>query len=404
MRRYLPALLVALACRTAVARPDTPPAPWSPDMQAVADGSTHFAFDLFARLGREVGNSFVSPYSLHAALAMAADGANGPTRDQMVKALHLPAERGKALSAGDLARYYGRPGRPYELAVANALWGQKGFPWKPAFVARQKARFGAELSEVDFAGNPADARRQINAWASERTRGKIPEALAPDDITTRTRTALVNAVYFKSDWKTKFNKAATADAPFHLADGSKVVAPLMHQQSEFRYAAADGVQVLELLYKGGDLAMAVILPAKSDGLSAVEKTLRAEIVAKWLKAARERPVRAWLPRFRVEAGSSLGDALIGLGMTAAFDDMAADFSGLADKPTVLSKVVQRGFVDVNEEGTEAAVVSGGFASDAPSPVPEPPVDFRADRPFLYLIRDMQHGTVLFMGRMANPKR
>src|SRR5262249_12627448 len=127
MRRYLPALLTVLACGAAAARPDAPPAPWSPDMQAVADGGAGFAYALFARVGSKSENSFVSPYSLHAALAMAADGANGPTRDQMVKALHLPAGRDKALSAGDLARHYARPGRPYELAVANALWGQKGF-------------------------------------------------------------------------------------------------------------------------------------------------------------------------------------------------------------------------------------------------------------------------------------
>jgi serpin B len=157
--------------------------------------------------------------------------------------------------------------------------------------------------------------------------------------------------------------------------------------------------VLEMPYKGGDLAMVVVLPAAPDGLPAVEQRLTPEALGKWLAADRGRPVEVWLPRFRIEAGSSLGDALQGLGMATAFDPQVADCSGLAGEGVSLSRVAHRAFVDVDEEGTEAAAVTG-FVGDLPGPVP---VDFRADRPFLFLIRDVKYGTILFMGRLTNPK-
>jgi serine protease inhibitor len=320
----------------------------------------------------------------------------------MTKVLHLPADRAKALAAGDLGRFYARPGRPYELAVANAIWGQKGFPWRPEFLTRQKRRFGAGLEEADFAADPEAARRRINAWAAEQTRGKVPSIFGPGDITPLTRMVLANAIYFKSDWYAKFDKAATADAPFHLADGGRATAPLMFQQAEFRYGEGDGFQVVELPYKGGDLAMVVVLPRKPDGLPAVEKQATPEALTKWLAAGHDRPVNVWLPRFRVEAGFSLGDTLRDLGMAAALDPQAADFSGLAGERVALARVVHRAFVEVNEEGTVAAAV-GGIGGNLPAPVPPPPVDFRADRPFLFLIRDVRHGTILFLGRLTNPE-
>ncbi|HTK73708.1 MAG TPA: serpin family protein [Gemmataceae bacterium] len=375
---------------------------WSADLQAVANANNRFAFDLYAGLRAGSGNLFFSPYSIHAALAMTADGANGVTRDEMIRVLHLPNDRAKALAAGDLGRLYARPGRPYELAVANALWGQKGIPWRPGAAARLVNRFGANLNDADFASDPEAARRRINAWAADRTRGKVQTVLGPGDVTPLTRLVLANAIYFKSDWDTKFNKAATADAPFHLADGERAMTPLMHQESEFRYAEGDGYQVLELSYKGGDLGMDIVLPRKPDGLPAIEKQVSADVLAKWLAAGRDRPVRVWLPRFRIEAASSPADALRGLGMKAAFDPQAADFSGLVGERLSLTRVAHRAFVEVTEEGTVAAAVSG-IGGNLPAPVPPPPVDFRADRPFLFLIRDLKHGTILFLGRLTNPK-
>jgi serpin B len=368
-------------------------------VQAVADANNRFALDLYARLRAGPGNLFFSPYSVHAALAMTADGANGATRDQMAKVLHLPADRDKGLAAGDLARFYARPGRPYELAVANSLWGQKGFPWRPESLARLKGRFGAGLQEADFAADPESARRRINSWVSEQTRGKMTDVFGPGDVSPLTRMVLANAIYFKSDWQWKFAKAATADAPFLLADGGRVTAPLMHTEAEFRYVNVDGVQVLEMPYKGGDLAMVIVLPAKPDGLPAVEQRLTPEVLGKWLATAGSRSVEVWLPRFRVEARFSLGETLQGLGMAAPFDPQKADFSRLAAEGVSLARVAHKAFVDVNEEGTEAGAVTG-IGGNLPGPVP---IDFRADRPFLFLIRDVKHGTILFMGRLTNPK-
>lgn len=376
----------------------SPPPPWTAEMQTVADGNNRFACDLYGKLReQEKGNVFFSPYSAHSALAMTATGAKGATRDQMVKVLHLPADRDKSLVAGDVGRFYAHPRQDYALSVANALWGQKGFPWRAEFLTVQKDRFGAGFQEADFQANPDAERQRINRWVEDQTRDRIKELILPNVVTRDTRMVLANAIYFKGQWLKQFDPKATQDAPFHLADGGTVSVPIMSAKLKCRHSSLEGLKVLELLYKGGELAMVVLLPDKPNGLPDLERQLTADTFEKWLAKLHETEIQVSLPRFRFEQRFSLNDPLIALGMTDAFGP--ADFSGMAtSSPGSITAVVHKAFVDVNEEGTEAAAATAVVVKEvSASP------SFRADHPFLFLVRDVKHGTILFMGRVMNPK-
>ncbi|MBN9520769.1 serpin family protein [bacterium] len=389
--------------------PGPPPVEWSAEMQAVADGNNWFALDLYAKLRGMKGNLFFSPYSAHTALAMTAAGAKGATRDQTVTVLHLPAEEQKAGASGDLGRFYAHPREDYELSVANALWGQKGYPWRPEFLDLQRTRFGAGFREADFATDPEAERKRINGWVEEQTRDRIKELLRERLITNRHRMVLVNAVYFKGAWKDQFDPKQTRPLPFTQADGTKTPVPMMHREGGFRHYVeprTDGkwgaeFQVAELPYKGGELSMVVLLPGTHDGLPALEAKLTADALAGWLAKAKDAgEADLDLPKFRIETDAMmLKDPLQQLGMVAAFDPFAADFTGLhtGGEQLFVDFVVQKAFVDVNEEGTEAAAATAvGVRGDSARR------GFQADHPFLFLIRDTQRGTILFLGRVEKP--
>jgi serpin B len=407
MRRIgvlLPALLAG--CGAAPGEPPAgPPPAWSPGMQAAAEGVNRFTFDLYARVRERPGSQFVSPFSVSTAFAMLADGANGPTRDELVKAFHFPAD---LPAVGDLGRFYAAGGRPYELSVANALWGQRGYPWRPEFLARQRERYGAGLTDHDLRTDWEGGRAAVNKWVERRTKDRIKDLMPPGSMNKKTRLVLANAIYFKGDWQDEFKKAATSDQPFTTADGSKAPVPLMHRSGGYKHAQHDGFQVLELPYKGGELAMDVILPADHTSLPAVEAKLT-EAPAWLAKLTPASDVRVWLPRFKLEDKFDLPDMLKAMGVRLAFDDERADLLGLVTHipdgfNLYVSAAHHKAFVEVNEQGTEAAAATGvavAVATSAPVNPPKP-ILFRADRPFLFLIRDVQHGTVLFVGRYAGP--
>lgn len=406
-------LLVVAGCEPAGsgsgAHTDAGPPPgaiaWSADMQPIADANNRFALDLYARLReQEKGNVFFSPYSVHTALAMTSTGATGDTRAEMAKVLHLPADADKALAAGDLGRFYAGGSKQYELAVANALWGQAGWPWRADFKGVLADRFGAGFREADFKADPQGQRKQINAWVSEKTRTRIPELLAPDNVSDATRVVLVNAIYFKGDWAHAFKRPETKDAPFRLAAGGTAQVPLMHTNLDCPYAEIPGGQLVRLPYKGGELEMVVLLPKEPTGLPALEASLTAESLTKWVGGSGTRRVNLYLPRFTTKQRFDLEGVLRKMGMGLPF--AGGDFGGMVEPgPGVegvrISKVVHEAFVAVNEEGTEAAAATA-VVGNAPSPAPPQPVVFRADRPFVYLIRDARHGTVLFLGRVEKP--
>ncbi len=379
----------------------------SADVKPIVTGNTAFALDLYGKLRTQEGNLFLSPYSISTALAMTYGGARGDTEKQMAATLRftVPQEQLHLGFAALQSRLNAvQQKSKIKLAVANSLWPQKGYEFLPDFVALCRDRYEAKPTAVDYAGATEAARKQINDWVEAKTNRKIQELFKPGVLDAQTRLVLANAIYFKGDWATPFDKQFTQELPFFLANGKQVTAPLMTRQAHFGYAATADLQVLDLPYAGNALSMAILLPAKADGLAALEAQLTVAKLDGWLKALRNREVNVVLPKFKTTAEFSLGATLQSLGMRDAFAAGQADFSGMTGKKDLfISAVVHKAFVEVNEEGTEAAAATGvGMALTAAMPQ-EPPV-FRADHPFLFLIRDNQTGSILFLGRVVDPTK
>jgi serpin B len=376
------------------------------DVASVVEGNNAFAFDLYAKLKGEKGNIIYSPYSISTALAMTYAGARGETAAEVRKTLRFAFGQEKLHPAmadlvDDLNSRGGDEGEgAYELVVANRLWGQAGYRFLAPFLGLNKAYYGAGLEQVDFARATERARKTINAWVEDRTREKIKELLKPGVLTPLTRLVLTNAIYFKGNWASEFKKERTSDAPFHVTPERTVNVPTMRQTAKFGYTDTPGLQVLEMPYVGGELSMVVLLPKKADGLAEFEATLSAAQLKTWVSRLRTRKVAVFLPKFKLEFGIGLAKTLAAMGMPRAFDDRRADFSGMdGTRELYISAVIHKAFVDVNEEGTEAAAATAvviGKRSVSRLPV------FRADRPFVFLIRDRVTGSVLFIGRVTDP--
>jgi serine protease inhibitor len=381
------------------------------DMDKLAADNNAFAFDLYGTLRTHEGNLFLSPASISTALAMTYAGADGETEKQMAKAMHFTLPEGKlhAAFASVLDELNGRRKdanqRGYQLSMANALWGQQGYAWKQEFLKVARDSYGAGLREVDFAKAAEQARQTINTWVEKQTNDKIKELLKPGILNSMTRLVLTNAIYFKGDWATQFDKKATFDQDWHATADKKVKAPMMHRTGEFRLYEDQELQVLDLPYKGKELSMFVILPRKVDGLADVEKTVTAEKLAGWAKDMRSHDrVEVTVPKFKTTAEFLLNDELKKLGMTDAFGSEAnfARMNG-KERDLLIAAIVHKAFVDVNEEGTEAAAATGAVVATRAAPIKQHPV-FRADHPFLFLIRDNRSGGVLFLGRLADPTK
>lgn len=296
-----------------------------------------------------------------------------------------------------------RSGRgQYELRVANALWGQQDYEFLPSFAKLVEDRYGGHLERVNFVKAAEKARRTINAWVQKQTNGKIKDLIGQGVLDSMTRLVLTNAVYFKGDWATQFKKDRTRDEPFILLDGGKVQVPMMNQKATFGYAETDTLQVLEMPYVGQELSMVILLPKEPAGIGELEKALTAQNVSKLLSTVHRQEVIVTVPKFKMTQKFDLGAVLQSMGMTDAFSSQA-DFSGMTGRRDLfISAVVHQAYVDVNEEGTEAAAATGvtmKLTSMAPGEVPI----FRADHPFIFLIRDANSGGILFLGRTMNPK-
>ena len=378
------------------------------DNAAIVRGDNQFAVDLYAQLDREQPgkNLFFSPTSISLALAMTAAGARGPTQAEMAKVLHLDADLAQAHAHyHQLLEQWNAVGekRAYQLRVANRLWGQKGYPIRPEFLALTRQQYGAEMLLVDFAQAEA-ASREINQWVEQQTNGKIKDLIPPGSLDALTRLVLTNAVYFKGDWVQPFDKQNTREEDFAVSAQEKVKVPLMHQQTKMGYAEEETFQVLELPYAGRELSMVVLLPKKVDGLPELEKAITVDKLASLMSKLHVREVNTYLPKFKLETSFGLNPTLEAMGMKRAFSQ-EADFSGISSAEALyISAVLHKAYVDVNEEGTEAAAATGvvmrAMAARRPQPIPV----FRADHPFLFLIRDTKAGSILFMGRLTNPTK
>lgn len=371
------------------------------DVAAVVEGNNAFAFDLYARLKIKEGNLIFSPYSISTALAMTYAGARGETAAQMEKTLRFALGQEKLHPAmADLVDDLNARGGEgeYELVVANRLWGQTGYRFLDPFLALNRAYYGAGLEQVDFARATEGARKTINAWVEKQTRDKIKELLKPRVITPLTTLVLTNAIYFKGSWANEFKKERTADAPFHVTPRETVAVPMMRQTVKFGYTETHGMQVLEMPYVGDDLSMVILLPRKADGLAEIEASLGCANLKTWVSRLRKQKVAVFMPRFKIEFGLDLAKTLKAMGMPLAFGG-GADFSGMdGTRALYISAVIHKAFVDVNEEGTEAAAATAVVMTKNGSRTPV----FRADRPFLFLIRDRATGSVLFIGRVTDP--
>jgi len=387
---------------------DTSPDVAASDLATLAEGNTQFAFDLYQALSDGDGNLFYSPYSISVALAMTYAGARGETEQQMADTMRflLPQDRlHPAFNALDLelaSRGEGAEGKDEEgfrLNIVNAIWGQEDYTFLEDFLDVLAENYGAGLRLLDFVNAPEEARVTINDWVSEQTEGKIEDLIPQGVIDALTRLVLTNAIYFNAAWESPFDEDRTQDGAFHLLDGGDVTVPMMTQTEYYGYADGDGYTAVELPYDGGELSMVALLP-DAGGFEAFEDTLDADSVADILDDLENARVTLTMPKFEFESEMSLVETLAAMGMPVAFSG-SADFSGMTgNRDLTIGDVLHKAFVSVDEAGTEAAAATAVVMKLTGAPG-EPEV-VTLDRPFIFLIRDIATGSVLFVGRVMNP--
>jgi serpin B len=372
----------------------------------LAQGNNAFTIKLYQQLSSTEGNLFFSPYSIRSALAMTYAGARGRTAEQMKSALNftLPDNELHTAFAASIRALNTGGKDNYELTIANRLWGDITCIFRKPFRDTSLTLYDSTIKKVDFINASESARIEINNWVEEKTNDKIMDLIPPGGVNQNTRLALINAVYFKGLWSEQFDKKQTRDEPFHLAGGKTKQVPLMRftEASTMPFFAGDGIKIVELGYRGDDISMVIILPDRVDGLAALETQLNEFQLKRWLDRLEKRPVKVLLPRFTLNWGAkNLVPDLRALGMRDAFIAKTANFSGIdGTRDLLISNVFHKSFIDVNEEGTEAAAATGVLVGV--TSMPPPPETFRADHPFLFLIREKASGNILFMGRMAEP--
>jgi serpin B len=399
-------LLLAPLLLAASATPAAQPAPTARSSVTAADiakGNRDFGVSLYQRLAATPGNVFISPVSIGAAFGPVAAGARADTRTAVGKVLRFPSDDAALHSSlGGMLNALKSDKDGASVSIANAMWLMKDFTVKSDFIATAKQHYGAEVDTLDFTNSPASAGR-INAWVSRETKKRIPKLFEDNAFDENTRVVVTNAVHFLGDWEEPFSARATSPHPFYLSDGKTKQAPLMFGTQSQRYVEAGPVEMVELPYKGDRLSMVVILPKARDGLPVVESMLAPKQLDDWLDkldAAETQSLNVILPKVQMEGSYNLVEPLKRLGMGIAFDRYRSDFTGIAGGPRLfISDVVHKTFLRIDEKGTEAAAATGVTIS-AESSGPE--LTFRADHPFLALIRDKQTGAVLFLGRIVDP--
>jgi serpin B len=378
------------------------------DLTALVDGNNAFAFDLYQVLKQTGGNLFYSPYSISEALAMTYAGARGETEKDMAEALNFTLSQDRlhpAFNSIDLQlRQRGQEAAAkheigFRLDVANAIWGQKGYQFLAQYLDVLAQNYGAGLRIVDFIKETEQSRVTINQWISDQTQGKIKDLIPPGGINDMTRLVLTNAVYFNAAWQYPFDDEATSDGLFYLLDGSSVTAPMMKQTASFGYVEGANYEAVELPYSGQKLSMVILLP-KAGEFDAFENSLDAELVKTIIGQLEMNEVYLTMPKFEYESSFGLKQALSTLGMGVAFTP-DADFSGMdGNHDLLIQDVLHKAFVSVDEAGTEAAAASAVIVGI--TAIPAQPTQVTINRPFLFLIRDIPTGSIIFVGRVLNP--
>jgi serine protease inhibitor len=379
-------------------------------MESLVAGNSAFAFDLYQALRENKGNLFYSPYSISLALAMTYAGARVETARQMAETLHFlltPKHLHPAFNGLDLAlaqrgkNARGKDGEGFRLNIVNALWGQDGHDFLAEFLDTLAENYGAGLYLLDFAGEPEASRLAINDWVSTQTEERITDLIPQGAIDPLTRLVLTNAIYFNAAWNFPFKEYLTADGPFHLPGGAEITVPMMQQTNSFSYGEGADYQALELPYDGRELSMLILLPAEG-AFSAFEQSLTAGRVAAIIQDLKRRRVALTMPRYKFESAFQLSATLAAMGMPLAFSD-SADFSGMDGGHTLfISDVIHKAFVAVDEAGTEAAAATAVIMVARAAFIEDEPIPVTLDRPFIFLIRDMASGSILFLGRVLDP--
>ncbi|MFW6118298.1 MAG: serpin family protein, partial [Chloroflexota bacterium] len=371
------------------------------DRALLVEGNSAFAFELYQALKGEEGNLFYSPYSISLALAMTYAGARGKTAQQMADTLHLLLEQGRLhpafnwldaelASRGEEAE--GKDGEGFRLNVVNAIWGQKDYEFLSDFLDVLAENYGAGLRILDFINETEKSRLTINDWVSDQTEGRIEDLIPPGALDALTRLVLTNAIYFNAAWEYPFDEDVTADGPFYLLDGGQAIVPMMKQTESFGYTDGEGYQAVELLYDGNELSMVILLP-EAGNFQAFEEGLQAQQVDAIINDLQSTRITLTMPQFEFDSEFSLKDTLAGMGMPVAFSPDEADFSGMIGKLETerlfISGVVHKAFVAVDEAGTEAAAATAVIVKLLAAP--GLPVEVTIDRPFIFLIRDIETG-------------
>ncbi len=396
-------MMLAVGCygQTGLVENDRPPV-INDDVKQTAKANNQFGDDIYSHLAQEPGNLFFSPSSISSALSMVWGGAELETADEIKSTLGIQLDESKHHTAnGELVRLLNSHGKSYEMRLANRLWGQHNLNFHNAFLNVMLNDYRAPLGKVDFEKDLEGSRKQINAWVEQQTNNCIRELFKPGILDGDTRLVLVNAIYFKADWLMPFNKSATRDETFRLDSEKEVTVPMMHRTDDMHYGESNDAKILRLPYANQDLTMTVVLPKTFGSIGEVEKSwLRPNSPLSTVKLTK-REVQLQLPRFKVESEFRLDAVLKQMGLSRAFSNSAQFGRMTTDENLKIGAVVHKAFVEVNEEGTEAAAATGIGMKVTSAPVSEP-VTFHVDQPFLFFIRHEPSGSVLFAGRVINP--
>jgi serpin B len=399
---------IAMSSVQRIANPQVPAA----DSTTLASDNAAFAFAAYQKLIATNTNLVFSPASISIALAMTYAGAAGTTASEMAQALHFtlpPAQLHPAFNALDqiLASrgdgHLGTDGGPMRLRIVNALWAEQTYTFKSDFLSTLAANYGADVNLLDFVNAPDPSRLTINNWVAEQTENKILDLLPPETIDSAVKLVLTDAVYFNARWNTAFDPSETRDSTFTLLDSSQVTTTYMNADlANLPALQGTNFKAVSLPYADKRLSLVVVVP-NAGQFTQVESTLDATALATLVAGMTARTVAISLPRFRIETGANLGDLLKALGMTSAFAPDSADFSGMDGTHNLfISKVIHKAFIDVGENGTEAAAATAVVMNDASIRMVD--MDVWADHPFLYFVRDEPTGAILFMGRVLDPSK
>jgi serpin B len=374
-------------------------------VKLIVDANNQFAFELYSQFeeGNEDGNIFCSPYSILVALTMTYEGARGQTAGEIQSVLHIPEDANARRP--NFARIYNeinKKDKEYRLSTANALWAQKDYSFLKEYTNNVEKYYGGKLTNLDFTGESEKSRQIINKWVEDQTNNKIKDLIPEGVLSAYTRLVLTNAIYFKGTWVKQFDEKDTREDDFRMNTGNIVKVPMMRlsgDDAKFNYAETDEIQIIEMPYNGDELSMLIILPKKND-LVSVEKSLNQERLSVWQDMLREQRVDIFIPKFKFESKYFMAEVLSDMGMPTAFGS-TADFSGMdGARDLFIQNIIHQAFVEVNEEGTEAAAATG-VVMGLTSVGPRIPI-FRADHPFIFIIQETGTGNILFLGKVSDP--